>query len=393
MMPYYSKESIEKIRELDLLTYLQNYEPEELVFISKNNYTTKTHDSLKISNGMWNWFSKGIGGKSALDYLIKVRDYEFIEALDYLADKIEGITLMTKHIPERKHLNKIVLPVKAPNCYNVKSYLHNRGIDLEIIEECIQRGFIYEEDQRRNVVFVGFDSEKNPRYAAVRACNSSRYMHDASGSDKAYSFRLDFLEENLKTSLHLFESAIDALSYATLLKIKGLDWKSEPLLSLAGVYQPAKEIENSKIPIAVKYYLQNHPEIKKIFIHFDNDRAGREAALALKTVLPKRYIVFDAPPPAGKDYNDFLKKRLYENQTNTYNVEQHSGIYKIEVEEVLRRTIEIKASSTEESLNIARNMYLSEEIVLDYEDWTETNYHVLGITPIQKNRRNQDKER
>lgn len=45
---------------MDLLTYLQTYEPDELVRISANTYTMKTNDSLKISNGMWMWWSRGI---------------------------------------------------------------------------------------------------------------------------------------------------------------------------------------------------------------------------------------------------------------------------------------------------------------------------------------------
>ena len=45
---------------------------------------------------------------------------------------------------------------------------------------------------------------------------------------------------------------------------------------------------------------------QKIFLHFDNDNAGRKASLALKTILPSKYEVIDSPPPCGKDYNDFL---------------------------------------------------------------------------------------
>ena len=69
-MAYYSQSAISRAKEMDLLTYLQTYEPDELVRISGNTYTTKTHDSLKISNGMWMWWSRGIGGRSAVDYLM-----------------------------------------------------------------------------------------------------------------------------------------------------------------------------------------------------------------------------------------------------------------------------------------------------------------------------------
>lgn len=57
---------------------------------------------------------------------------------------------------------------------------------------------------------------------------------------------------------------------------------------------------------ALLKYLDEKPQIKKIFLHFDNDNAGRKASLALKTILPSKYEVVDSPPPCGKDYNDFL---------------------------------------------------------------------------------------
>ena len=54
-MPYVSSDDILEARKMDLLTYLQNYEPQELVKFSADTYTTKSHDSLKISNGKWMW--------------------------------------------------------------------------------------------------------------------------------------------------------------------------------------------------------------------------------------------------------------------------------------------------------------------------------------------------
>ena len=83
-MPYIPPEVVQEAKRMDLLTYLKNYEPYELVHFSGNTYTTRTHDSLKISNGKWMWWSRGIGGRSALDYLIKVKDYSFLEAVELL---------------------------------------------------------------------------------------------------------------------------------------------------------------------------------------------------------------------------------------------------------------------------------------------------------------------
>ena len=68
-MSYVSPEAIRQAKQMDLLTYLQSYQPDELVKLSGGTYCTRQHDSLKISNGKWHWFSRGIGGTTALDYL------------------------------------------------------------------------------------------------------------------------------------------------------------------------------------------------------------------------------------------------------------------------------------------------------------------------------------
>ena len=59
-MPYIPPQVVQEVKRIDLLTYLKNYEPYELVHFSGNTYTTRTHDSLKISNGKWMWWSRGI---------------------------------------------------------------------------------------------------------------------------------------------------------------------------------------------------------------------------------------------------------------------------------------------------------------------------------------------
>lgn len=42
-MPYYSKETIAEVKKIDLLTYLENYEPYELVKLSE---TTQLSDDI-----------------------------------------------------------------------------------------------------------------------------------------------------------------------------------------------------------------------------------------------------------------------------------------------------------------------------------------------------------
>ena len=80
-MPYVTKEEIVKARQVDLLSYLQAYAPDELIDLGGEVYCTAEHDSLKISRGKWYWWSQNIGGSTALDYLIKVKGYKLPEAV------------------------------------------------------------------------------------------------------------------------------------------------------------------------------------------------------------------------------------------------------------------------------------------------------------------------
>lgn len=298
---------IEQARQMDLLSYLQRYEPSNLKRVSGNVYCTKDHDSLKISNGKWYWWSRGIGGVSALDYLIKVRDYGFVEAVEALT----GIATDWKPptpAPKKDEPKVLLLPEKNANADRVTDYLFGRGIDYSLIQECIAEGIIFESRKYHNAVFVGRDNSGTPKYAALRSTLGSNFKQDASGSDKRYSFRL--LAREPTDTVHLFEAAIDLLSYATYLKCEGKDYGKENLLSLSGVYQPKKEVSESKVPIALTTYLNENPNIKTIVLHLDNDKVGRLCTAALKELLQKEYKIVDDPPPVGKDFNDFLLSYL-----------------------------------------------------------------------------------
>ena len=246
-MPYIPPSVVQEVKRMDLLTYLKNYEPYELVHFSGNTYTTRTHGSLKISNGKWMWWSQRTGGRSSLDYLIKVRGYSFLEAVELLAEQanIQPTLSVSENVPMEKQL---LLPKKNQDDQKVIAYLSGRGIDKEIIQFCLESGRVYESAFHHNAVFVGMDEKDNSKYAVIRGTGTS-FIGEANGSDKNYSFSI--FTEKLNDTMHLFESAIDLLSYATLQKLDGKEWRREHLLSLAGVYQPAKEIEKSKVHAAL----------------------------------------------------------------------------------------------------------------------------------------------
>lgn len=301
-MPYIPPEMVQQAKQMDLLTYLQRYEPYELVRLSSLVYSTKTHDSLKISNGKWMWWSRGIGGRSALDYLVKVREMDFVEAVKLIlsCSPICFPIVERERQAEEKELH---LPRKNRDTVTAVRYLMNRGIDWVIINYCLVTGVIYEDARYHNVIFVGYDREGNPKYGAYRGTGYKRSMGDCHGSDKRYSFHLGDTETE---TIHVFESAIDLLSYATIIKEHGGDWRASGLLSLSGIYAPKKDDDPMKTPVALEFYLTEHPQTKRIVLHLDNDRTGRVATEKIMENLSGEYEVIDEPPPEGKDFNDTL---------------------------------------------------------------------------------------
>ena len=128
-------------------------------------------------------------------------------------------------------------------------------------------------------------------------------MGEVPGSDKRFSFAVPLCAGG--KTLCVFESAIDALSYLTLLKLRGQDWRAANTLSLSGVYQPRKD-GSIRFPAALEQYLKDNPGVERIVLCLDNDRPGRAASAAIQKCLPQ-YEVIDNPPRRGKDYNDQLR--------------------------------------------------------------------------------------
>lgn len=285
---------LEELKKVDLVTYFRTIMPYELVKVSANEYTTKTHDSLRMSNGLWNWCSRGFGGRNAIDFLMKTEQLEFNDAANLLLEQLQNEVPIIDQESTKVKEKHIILPEKNTASDKVISYLKSRGIDEEIIKDCIKKNLIYEEKNYHNAVFLGYDDLGNIKYAGCRSTNETIFKQDATGSDKSYSFRL---ESNTKTdTIYIFEGAIDALSYATFLKLYGMDYRAKTLISLAGVYQPASDISKSKIPLAIQKYLDKHPETKNIFLCLDNDIAGKKASKALQIALSNKYTVLIKPP-------------------------------------------------------------------------------------------------
>ena len=149
-MPYIPPEVVARVREMDLLIYLRTYEPQEIVHFGGGTYCTREHDSLEISNGKWCWFSRGIGGYSALNYLIKVKEMPFTQAVETIMGNLSAAPPAFAPAPKVSKEKVLLLPQTNHSATHAVEYLCRREIDDELIDFCIKTGRLYENSAYHN---------------------------------------------------------------------------------------------------------------------------------------------------------------------------------------------------------------------------------------------------
>ncbi|GHU59288.1 hypothetical protein FACS1894133_5730 [Clostridia bacterium] len=295
-----SQAQVTRAKEINIEEYILQNESDNVKRIGKAYYL-KDHDSLEISNGLWNWHSQGVGGKNVIDYLIKVRGFGFIDAVRHLAE--DEITVARHTTPTARpptaykqfERAPFKLPPRNSDNKRVIAYLEQRGIDRDIIQDCIKCGLLYESATWHNCVFVGLDENGKSKFAALRGTNSD-FKRDALGSDKRFSFSLPPVNPYSNT-VFVFESPIDLLSYDTLCKLGNIAPCDGWRLSLGGTSMLALQnlIEREKFrnPIA------------NCVVCTDRDAAGH---LAFSEISEKLTIKVSREIPVGKDWNETLQK-------------------------------------------------------------------------------------
>ena len=292
------------------IEFLRRYRPGEFErAASRGEYQLKSHDSFKINgeSSVWHWKSRDIGGKSALDYLVKVEGMKFVDAVRTLCG-VSPVYIPPVSVP--KPPKEFVLPLANRDNRRVFAYLMKRGISRRVIEACIRAGILYESAGYHNAVFVGRDEDGTARYAFLRGTfdMGKPFKREVSGSDKRFSFCLPPKTESRRVAV--YEAAVETLAHLTL---EGTADKYR--LSLGGIYAPAdgQGSGHFKPPAALDAFLSRYPETEEIEICTNNDFAGRWAADHIAQAYADRYrIVRNLPEREGCDYADLAKQKLEE---------------------------------------------------------------------------------
>ena len=250
--------------------------------------------SGKVSINGSEWYSQyELVGGGAVNFVQKFFGLSYPDAIRSLLGNNAGEAV----IGERKEPNirpkkPFELPEKHTDMRRVYGYLmHERLIDLQVLNRFVKEGLIYEDATHHNAVFVGVDGSGKPVHAHKRATSAkSDFKGNLDSSIAEYSFHFNGSSEYL----FVFEAPIDLLAYISMHK-KG--WDRHSYVALC-----------STADRAVLQMLKDNPNLKTVYLCLDNDSAG---LLGCQRIAESIHGLGDYTiwrvPPKFKDWDEDLK--------------------------------------------------------------------------------------
>ena len=279
----YTQAQIDKANAVDLEKFLRA-QGETLVRSGKE-YRWKAHDSLTVCGNKWFRHSQSKGG-FPVDFVMEFYGKSFPEAVQMLT----GETGEAQPEADPAPSPAFRLPLRNVTNANILNYLtQERKLSPSLVNFFIAAGDIYEDSSHHNVVFVGRDADGHPRYASSRGIRE-KFRQDAAGAEKAFGFA----HRGTDKQLLVFEAPIDLLSFIELFP---KNWQQHNYLSLGGVSGKA-----------LRQFLSERPNVERVFLCLDADKAGEDACKRLAGLLPDTVSVTRIQP-CMKDWNDVLVHR------------------------------------------------------------------------------------
>ena len=279
----YTQAQIDKANAVDLEKFLRA-QGETLVRSGKE-YRWKAHDSLTVCGNKWFRHSQSKGGLP-VDFVMEFYGKSFPEAVQMLTGELGEVQPETDPAPSPA----FHLPLRNVTNANILNYLtQERKLSPSLVNFFIAAGDIYEDAAHHNVVFVGRDADGHPRYASSRGIRE-KFRQDVAGAEKAFGFA----HRGTDKQLLVFEAPIDLLSFIELFP---KNWQQHNYLSLGGVSGKA-----------LRQFLSERPDVERVFLCLDADKAGEDACKRLAGLLPDTVSVTRIQP-CMKDWNEVLVHR------------------------------------------------------------------------------------
>ena len=279
----YTQAQIDKANAVGLEKFLRA-QGETLVRSGKE-YRWKAHDSLTVCGNKWFRHSQSKGGLP-VDFVMEFYGKSFPEAVQMLT----GETGEAQPEADPAPSPAFRLPLRNVTNANILNYLtQERKLSPSLVNFFIAAGDIYEDSSHHNVVFVGRDADGHPRCASSRGIRE-KFRQDAAGAEKAFGFA----HRGTDKQLLVFEAPIDLLSFIELFP---KNWQQHNYLSLGGVSGKA-----------LQQFLSERPDVERVFLCLDADKAGEDDCKRLAALLPDTVSVTRIQP-CMKDWNDVLVHR------------------------------------------------------------------------------------
>lgn len=279
----YTQAQIDRANAANLEVFLRA-QGETLVRSGKE-YRWKAHDSLTVCGNKWFRHSQSKGG-FPVDFVMEFYGKSFPEAVQMLTGEPGEVQPETDPAPSPAFR----LPLRNVTNANILNYLtQERKLSPSLVNFFIAAGDIYEDSSHHNVVFVGRDADGHPRYASSRGIRE-KFRQDAAGAEKAFGFA----HRGTDKQLLVFEAPIDLLSFIELFP---KNWQQHNYLSLGGVSGKA-----------LRQFLSERPDVERVFLCLDADKAGEDACKRLTALLPDTVSVTRIQP-CMKDWNEVLVHR------------------------------------------------------------------------------------
>ena len=280
----YTQAQIDRANAANLEDFLRA-QGETLVRSGKE-YRWKAHDSLTVCGNKWFRHSQSKGGYP-VDFVMEFYGKSFPEAVQLLT----GETGEAQPEADPAPSPAFRLPLRNVTNANVLNYLtQERKLSPSLVNFFIAAGDIYEDAAHHNVVFVGRDADGHPRYASSRGIRE-KFRQDVAGAEKSFGFA----HRGTDKQLLVFEAPIDLLSFIELFP---KNWQQHNYLSLGGVSTKA-----------LQQFLSERPDVERVFLCLDADKAGEDACKWLAALLPDAMSATRIQP-TRKDWNEVLVHRV-----------------------------------------------------------------------------------
>ena len=284
---HFTKEQREQARRTELAVFLVSQG--EKVKKSGSEYEwLDGSQKVTIRGHLWYHQYEQKGG-DAVDFVRRFYNKDYAEAVEMLLNNCGGQIITSPPI-EKEH-KPFELPPRNDRMSRVFSYLLlTRGIDKDVLFEFVRNRMIYESADFHNAVFVGYDSSGKPRHAHKRGTvTSNSYKGNVAGSQPEFSFHWHGTSEKI----FLFEAPIDMLSYISMHK---KNWQEHSYTASCSVSDRV-----------LFQCLKDNPNIKNVFLCFDNDEAGQKANKRIAEKLNSMNIQNKNLISNHKDWNEDLK--------------------------------------------------------------------------------------